>query len=93
MKFTLRTAFLVAFAVLVALVLGASRVAHIFAWRTLLEEELVLCREDLTAISNPPYTFYTMQVLHRLGFSWDRTSREYVDMIFDMLRSLGYLKV
>jgi hypothetical protein len=33
-----------------------------------------------------------MQVLHRLGFSWDPTSREYVDMIFDMLRSLGYLK-
>ena len=51
MKFTLRTAFLIAFAVLVALVLGASRVAHIFAWRTLLEEELDLCRKDLTAIS------------------------------------------
>ncbi len=40
---------------------------------------------------NPPSTSYTMQVLHRLGFSWDQTSREYVDMIFDMLRSLGYL--
>ena len=48
---------------------------------------------SLESIGNPPYTFYTMQVLHRLGFSWDRTSREYVDMIFDMLRSLGYLKV
>ena len=30
-----------------------------------------------------------MQVLHRLGFSWDRISREYVDL----LRSLGCLKV
>ncbi|MCR4565344.1 MAG: serine/threonine-protein phosphatase [Bacteroidales bacterium] len=51
MKLTLRTAFLIAFAVLVALVLGASRVAHIFSRRALLEEELELCRKDLTAIS------------------------------------------
>ena len=63
--------------------------AHIFSRRALLEEELELCRKDLTAIGNPPYTFYTMQVLHRLGFSWDRISREYVDL----LRSLGCLKV
>lgn len=35
---------------------------------------------------------YTMQVLHRLGFSWNQTSREYIDMIFDMLRSLGYFR-
>ena len=34
-----------------------------------------------------------MQVLHRLGFSRNPTSREYVDMIFGMLRSLGYLRV
>jgi amino acid adenylation domain-containing protein len=47
---------------------------------------------SLETLGNPPSVAYTMQVLHRLGFSWDPTSREYVDMIFDMLRSLGYLK-
>jgi len=25
-------------------------------------------------------------------FSWNQTSREYVDMIFDILRTLGYLQ-
>ena len=35
-------------------------------------------------------TTYTMQVLHRLGFRWDHTSREYLDMIFEMLRTLRY---
>ena len=29
-------------------------------------------------------------VLHRLGFSWNQTSQEYVDMIFEMLRTLRY---
>ena len=33
---------------------------------------------------------FTMQVLHRLGFRWDETSSQYVDMIFDMLASLQY---
>ena len=35
-------------------------------------------------------TVFTMQVLHRLGFSWDHTSSEYVDMIFDMLRTMRF---
>ena len=47
----------------------------------------------MESLGNPPSTSYTMQVLHRLGFSWNPTSREYVDMIFGMLRSLGYLRV
>ena len=47
---------------------------------------------SMESLGNPPSTSYTMQVLHRLGFSWNETSREYVDMIFDMLRSLGYLQ-
>ena len=33
-----------------------------------------------------------MQVLHRLGFRWDQTSREYVDMIFDMLSTMRYFE-
>ena len=48
---------------------------------------------NMDSLSNPPMTNYTMQVLHRLGFSWDQTSSEYVDMIFEMLRGLGYLRV
>ena len=47
----------------------------------------------MDSLSNPPMTNYTMQVLHRLGFSWDPTSSEYVDIIFEMLRGLGYLRV
>ena len=35
-------------------------------------------------------TVFTMQVLHRLGFRWDHTSSEYVDMIFKMLKTLQY---
>ena len=35
-------------------------------------------------------TVYTMQVLHRLGFRWDHTSSEYLDLIFEMLRTLQY---
>ena len=35
-------------------------------------------------------TVYTMQILHRLGFRWDHTSSQYVDMIFEMLRTLQY---
>ncbi len=37
-------------------------------------------------------TVFTMQVLHRLGFRWDHTSSEYVDMIFEMLRTLRYFE-
>ena len=47
---------------------------------------------SLETLGNPPSVSYTMQVLHRLGFSWNQTSQEYVDMIFEMLRSLGYLQ-
>lgn len=47
---------------------------------------------NLQTLSNPPSVSYTMQVLYRLGFSWNQTSREYVDMIFDILRTLGYLQ-
>lgn len=47
---------------------------------------------SLETLTIPPSTSYTMQVLHRLGFSWNQTSREYIDMIFDMLRSLGYFR-
>ena len=45
------------------------------------------------ALPNPASTSYTMQVLHRLGFRWDETSKEYVDMIFEMLASLRYFEV
>ena len=37
-------------------------------------------------------TTYTMQVLHRLGFRWNETAQDYVDMIFEMLSTLGYFK-
>ena len=45
------------------------------------EEEMVV---------NQPSIHFTMQVLYRLGFSWDYTSSQYVDMIFEMLRTLRY---
>ena len=35
-------------------------------------------------------TVHTMQVLHRLGFRWDHTSSEYLDLVFEMLRTLRY---
>ncbi len=38
-------------------------------------------------------TVFTMQVLHRLGFRWNPTSSEYVDLIFEMLRTLRYFEV
>ena len=44
------------------------------------------------ALPNPAMTAYTMQVLHRLGFRWNETARDYVDMIFEMLSTLGYFK-
>ena len=43
-------------------------------------------------VQNWVSTAYTMQVLHRLGFSWNETSRDYVDMIFEMLASLRYFE-
>ena len=41
-------------------------------------------------IENGSSVDLTMQVLHRLGFRWDATSSDYVDMIFDMLSSMQY---
>jgi len=38
-------------------------------------------------------TVFTMQVLHRLGFRWNPTSSEYVDLIFEMLRTLQYFSL
>ena len=35
-------------------------------------------------------TAFTMQVLHRLGFRWDHTSSQYLDLTFEMLRTLQY---
>ena len=42
---------------------------------------------------NVASTSYTMQVLHRLGFRWNETAKDYVDMIFEMLASLRYFEV
>ena len=41
-------------------------------------------------IENGSSVDFTMQVLHRLGFRWDATSSDYVDMIFDMRSSMQY---
>ena len=42
------------------------------------------------AVMNMCSTSMTMQILHRMGFRWDETSSQYVDMIFDMLASLDF---
>ncbi len=42
------------------------------------------------SVINPPSTHFTIQVLYRMGFHWNKTSSQYVDMIFDMLRTLRY---
>ena len=41
-------------------------------------------------VMNQPSVHFTMQVLYRLGFAWNHTSSKYVDMIFEMLRTLQY---
>ena len=41
-------------------------------------------------VENVADVTFSMQVLHRLGFRWDQTSRTYVDMIFDMLAMMRY---
>lgn len=51
MKNSLRAGILIAFAVFIVLTLGASRMAHQFSNRALLEEELQNCREDLEAVA------------------------------------------
>ena len=45
---------------------------------------------ETEGVETVPSTAYTMQVLHRLGFRWDNTSHEYLDLIFEMLRTLQY---
>jgi amino acid adenylation domain-containing protein len=42
------------------------------------------------SVMNPPSFHFTMQVLYRLDFHWNKTSSHYVDMIFEMLRTLQY---
>ena len=37
-------------------------------------------------------TTFTMQVLHRLGFRWNPTTSEYIDLIFEMLRTLWFFE-
>ena len=41
-------------------------------------------------VENGASVAFSMQVLHRLGFRWDQTSNQYVDMIFDLLSSMRY---
>lgn len=48
---SLRAGNLIAFAIFIALTLGASRVAHVVSNKALLEEELENCREDLEAVA------------------------------------------
>ena len=43
-------------------------------------------------VENGASTDFSMQVLRRLGFRWDQTSSQYVDMIFDMLSSMRYFE-
>lgn len=50
MKISLRTGILIAFAIFIALSLGASRLAHVVSGRELLEEELVYASEDFKAV-------------------------------------------
>ena len=45
---------------------------------------------EAEGVETVPSTAYTMQVLHRLGFRWDHTSSDYLDLIFEMLRTLQY---
>lgn len=51
MRKTLRVGIIIAFSVFIALTLWASRVAHVFSNKALLEEELRSCRKDLEAVT------------------------------------------
>ena len=44
-------------------------------------------------VMNIPSTGFTMQALYRLGFRWDHTSSVYIDMIFEMLKSMRYFEI
>ena len=50
MKISLRAGIILAFAVFIALALGATRIAHVVSYRALLAEELQKCRQDLEAL-------------------------------------------
>ena len=41
-------------------------------------------------VENQASSIFSMQVLHRLGFRWNETSSEYVDMIFRILDSFRF---
>ena len=41
-------------------------------------------------VENLAESTFTMNVLHRLGFRWNETSSNYVDMIFKMLDSFRF---
>ena len=46
-------------------------------------------REGVETLSS---TVFTMQVLLRLGFRWNTTSSAYIDLIFEMLRTMRYFE-
>ena len=48
---------------------------------------------ETEGVETLPSTVFTMQVLHRLGFRWSATSSDYVDLIFEMLRTLQYFSM
>ena len=43
-------------------------------------------------VENGAAVGFTMEILHRLGFRWDQTSSQYVDMVFDMLSTMRYFE-
>ena len=43
-------------------------------------------------VINKPSVHFTMQVLYRMGFCWNHTSSAYVDMIFEMLKTMNYFE-
>ena len=51
MKIKLRTGILIAFGVFIVLTLAASRIAHVFSYKSLLENELKICRKDLEDVT------------------------------------------
>ena len=51
MKHSVRTGIIIAFFVFIALTLVASRIAHVFSYKALLEEELHNCKKDLEAVT------------------------------------------
>ena len=47
---------------------------------------------ETAGVETLPSTAFTMQVLHRLGFRWDPTTSEYIDRVFEMLRTLWFFE-